>query len=283
MEYDSIVGAYCNTPVRGKTGIIMQDIFKILSSHRSVRKYKGEPIPDDLLDKILTSARQAPTSSNFQAYSIIAVKDKQSKKTLAHLCGDQPWVESCPVFLVICPDLYRLEQVCQFRNHKLNDKYIETFIVAVVDAALVAQNILVASEASGLGVCMIGGIRNNPDQVCELLKLPDKVFPLMGICLGWPDHEPILKPRLPRGLAVHNEEYTDNDFGKLIAEYDAEIKATGLYDGARRKVPSPDGRQISDEEYSWTEHTARRLASTDPEVLRSHMKSFLQGKKIGLD
>ena len=155
--------------------------------------------------------------------------------------------------------------------------------MAVVDAALVAQNILVASESAGLGVCMIGGIRNNPDQVCELLKLPDKVFPLMGICLGWPDYEPMIKPRLPRRLVVHGEECDDRHLEALLAEYDREIKAIGLYDGARRKVPSPDGREVSDEEYSWTEHTARRLASTDPGVLRLHMKSFLQGKKIGLD
>ncbi len=260
----------------------MNYLFEIPKSHRSIRKYKDEAIPEDLLDKILHSARQAPTSSNFQAYSIVVVKDKRKKKKLAHFCGDQPWVESCPVFLVICPDLYRLEQVCRLRDYKLNDRYIETFIVAVVDAALVAQNILVGSEAFGLGVCMIGGVRNNPNKVCELLKLPDKILPLMGICLGWPDHKPILKPRLPRGLVVHSEEYDDRHLETLLAEYDIEIKASGLYDGARRKVPSPDGREIPDEEYSWTEHTSRRLASTDPKVLRSHMKNFLQGKKIGL-
>lgn len=261
----------------------MDDIFKILSSHRSIRKYKPDPIPDDLMNNIIDSARQAPTSSNVQAYSIIVVRDKQRKKKLARLCGDQPWVESCPVFLVICPDLHRLEQVCRLRNYELNDRHIEIFIVAVVDAALVAQNILVASESSGLGGCMIGGIRNHPDQVCELLKIPDKVFPLMGICLGWPAHEPMIKPRLPRELVVHNEEYDDSNLERLLASYDTEIKATGLYEGARRKARSPDGRDVSDDEYSWTEHTARRLGSSDPGILRSHMKSFLQNKKIGLD
>ena len=155
----------------------MQDIFKILGSHRSIRKYKDEPIPDKLLNNILTSARQAPTSSNLQAYSIIVIKDREKKKTLSNLCGGQPWVESCPVFLAICPDLYRLQKVCEIRNYKPNDQYIEMFIIAVVDAALVAQNITVAAEASGLGICMIGGIRNNPDKVCELLRLPEKVFP----------------------------------------------------------------------------------------------------------
>jgi nitroreductase len=253
----------------------MQNILKILGSHRSIRKYKDEPVPDDLLDNILTSARQAPTSANLQAYSIIVVKDKEKKKTLAHLCGDQAWVESCPVFLAICPDLHRLQMVCELRNYKSNDRYMEMFIVAVVDAALVAQNILVASEASGLGVCMIGGIRNNPDRVCELLKLPLKVFPLMGICLGWPDHDPMVKPRLPGDAVIHREYYNDNNIEKIITEYDRIIKATGLYNGPRRKAPSPDGREIPDADYSWSEHTSRRMASTDPATLRSHMKKFL--------
>ncbi len=261
----------------------MQEIFALLKSHRSIRKYKPEPIPDDLLENILTSARQAPTSSNIQAYSIIVVKDKEKKSKLARYCGDQPWVTSCPVFLVVCPDLYRLDQMCGMRKYQINDKYIETFLLAVVDSALVAQNILVASEASGLGVCMIGGIRDNPDQVCELLKLPEKVFPLMGICLGWPDQEPMVKPRLPEPAVVHREEYNHSEFDRLIAEYDSLIKATGLYDGPRRKVQLPDGREISDDHYSWSEHTSRRMTTTDPKALRSHMRQFLIDRKFPLE
>ncbi len=261
----------------------MKEIFALLKSHRSIRKYKPEPIPDDLLENILISARQAPTSSNIQAYSIIVVKDKEKKAKLAHLCGDQSYVASCPVFLAICPDLHRLQQVCELRGYKSNDRFIEMFIVAVVDAALVAQNILVASEASGLGVCMIGGIRNNPGQVCDLLKLPERVFPLMGICLGYPDHDPMVKPRLPDDVVIHREEYSDNNFAKLIKEYDSLIKATGLYDGPKRKVSSPDGREIPDDDYSWSEHTSRRVASTDPIALRDHMRRFLLDREFGLE
>jgi nitroreductase len=261
----------------------MPDIFKILSSHRSIRKYKDQQIPDDLLDRILTSARQAPTSSNLQAYSIIVIKDKEKKKTLAHLCGDQAWVEACPVFLAICPDLHRLQKVCELRNYESNDKHMEIFMVAVVDAALVAQNIAVAAEASGLGICMIGGIRNNPDRVCELLKLPQKVFPLMGMCLGWPDQEPMIKPRLLKNAVIHNEFYDASNFEKLIAEYDEIIKNTGLYEGPRRKVPSPDGREISEDDYSWSEHTSRRMASQNPKTLRTHMIKFLLDRGFRLE
>ncbi|MEE9555315.1 MAG: NADPH-dependent oxidoreductase [candidate division Zixibacteria bacterium] len=261
----------------------MKEILALLKSHRSIRKYKPEPIPDDLLENILTSARQAPTSSNIQAYSIIVVKDKEKKSKLAHYCGDQPYVASCPVFLAVCPDLYRLDQMCRMRNYQINDNYIETFLLAVVDSTLVAQNILVASESSGLGVCMIGGIRNNPDDVCELLKLPDKVFPLMGICLGWPDQEPMIKPRLPGPAVIHREEYNHSGFDRLIDEYDSTIKATGLYDGPRRKVQSTDGREVSDNDYSWSEHTSRRMALTDSKALRAHLRQFLMKREFPLE
>ena len=261
----------------------MNDIFQILKSHRSIRKYKPEPVPDELLNNILNAARQAPTSSNLQAYSIIVVKDREKKKALAHLCGDQPWVEQCPVFLAMCPDLHRLDRVCRLRGYDLNDRYIELFLVAVVDTALVAQNILVASEASGLGVCFIGGVRNNPEPISELLKLPDKAFPLFGICLGYSDHDAMIKPRLLPELVIHHEEYREDNFEELIADYDRIVKATGLYDGPRRKVKSPDGRTVPDEDYSWSEHTSRRAASTDPKVLRAHMRAFLESRALKFD
>jgi nitroreductase len=254
----------------------MNDIFKILQSHRSIRKYKPDPIPDDLLNNILNSARQAPTSSNLQAYSIVVVKDPEKKKALAQLCGNQPWVAQCPVFLVMCPDLRRIDRVCRMRGYEFNDKFIEMFIVAVVDSALVGQNILVAAAGNGLGVCFIGGIRNNPDQVCDLLKLPYRMFPLFGICLGYPDHDPMVKPRLMPELVIHYEEYNDKNFENLMAEYDRIIKATGLYEGPRRQVESPDERIVPDSGYSWSEHSARRAASTDPKVLRAHMRTFLE-------
>lgn len=261
----------------------MNEILKTMASHRSIRKYKKKPIPDDLLNEILTSARQAPTSSNLQAYSIIIIRDKAKKDTLAKLCGDQPWVSWCPVFLAICPDLLRLEKVAQRQGYEPNDRFIEMFIVATVDAALVAQNILTAAESCGLGGVMIGGIRNNPDKVSALLKLPDKVYALMGMCLGYPDQEPILKPRLQQEVIIHHETYDDRRLDEYLDAYEKIIRATGLYDGPRRKVPSPAGKEVADDDYSWCEHTARRLASSNPNVTRAHLRQFLIDKKFGLE
>ena len=254
-----------------------------MAKHASVRKFKKQAVPDELLDEIIEAARQAPTSSNLQAYSIIVVKDQAKKEMLAELCGNQPWVKWCPVFLVICPDLLRLKKVCARQEYDFIDSYIEMLITATVDASLAAQNILTGAESCGLGGVMIGGIRNKPAEVSELLKLPEKVYPLMGICLGYPDHSPMVKPRLGQNVVVHDEQYDDSQLDKYLDEYDNLIRQTGLYNGPRRKVSSPTGKEVPDDKYSWCEHTARRLATTTPDVLRPHLRDFLRGKKFGLE
>lgn len=260
----------------------MNEVFEILLSHKSIRRYTDKPVDAELLGTIIDCARQAPTSSNLQSYSIIVVRNRSKKQLLAQYCGNQVWIEQCPVFLVICPDLRRLNEVCSIRGYQFKDRHIEISLVAIVDSALVAQNIAVASEAAGLGICMIGGIRNNPDKVCELLKLPPRVFPLMGICLGYPDQEPMIKPRLPREAVVHLEEYNDTNLHALLLDYDERLRSTGLYEGSNRKIPAPDGRDTPSD-YSWTEHTARRAATNNPATLRTHMKAFLEERKIGLE
>ncbi len=260
----------------------MQEVFELLRAHKSIRRYTNRPVEDGLLANILECARQAPTSSNLQPYSIVVVRDLTKKQLLAQYCGNQAWIEQCPVFLVMCPDLNRLNQICKSRGYQFKDRHIEISIVSIVDTALVAQNIAVAAEAAGLGICMIGGIRNNPDKVCELLKLPQRVFPLMGICLGYPDQQPMIKPRLPQPAVVHFEEYSDTTLAQLLQEYDDTVRATGLYEGAHRKLAAPDGRDVP-ADYSWSEHSARRAATNNPATLRTHMKNFLEERKFGLE
>jgi nitroreductase len=269
--------------INGKEILTMNEILKTMAAHASVRKYKDQEIPSEMLNQIITAARQAPTSSNLQAYSIIIVKDKAKKEKLAGYCGNQPWIKNCPVFLAICPDLRRLDKVCQYRGYQIQDQHIELMLVAAIDASLVAQNILLGAQSLGLGGVMIGAIRNNPASVCELLKLPEKVFPLVGLCLGWPDTKPMIKPRFQPELIVHNEQYDDSRFLELVKEYDSIVKSTGLYDGPGRKVAPINSREIPDEEYSWTEHSARRVGSDKPSVTRAHMRGFLESRKIGLD
>ncbi len=112
-----------------------------------------------------------------------------------------------PVFLVFCADLNRLEAVCRIHDIAAEKGWAEQFVTATVDAALLAQNVLLAAESLGMGGVFIGGIRNDPQTVCELLEIPDQVYPVFGMCLGWPAHDPPPKPRLPADAILFTDRY----------------------------------------------------------------------------
>ncbi len=157
------------------------------------------------------------------------------------------------------------------KKYATHSDYAELFIIATVDAALVAERAMITAQALGMGGVMVGGIRNNPDEVDKLIKLPKLVYPVMGMSLGFPLEPSKLKPRLNINAIYHKEEYSDLGYEKHIAEYDAVINEVGYLKGREQlveKYPNFNGL------YSWSEHTARRHA----EIVRPHMKSYLESK-----
>lgn len=198
-------------------------VTETMRKHVSIRHYTDEPIPDEMLREILNSARRgAPTSSNTQAYSIMVVRDPEKKKQLAVLAGNQKQVETCPVFLLICADIHRMEQAANMHGKTLG-RNLESFLVSSVDAALVGMTIATAAESFGLGHVMIGGMRNHPKKAGELLGLPDGVYGVFGMCLGFPDEDAPQKPRMPEDLIIHYETYDDSKTEDLLKQYDEEL------------------------------------------------------------
>ena len=131
-----------------------------MRSHRSVRAYTDQPVPDELVETIVEAAQWASSSSFRQAYSVIAIRDDQKKQRLRELCSNQRWVEEVPVFLAFCVDMHRLDQACQMHGLNANLEHTETFLIAALDVGIVLQNAALAAEALGLGMVMIGGLRN---------------------------------------------------------------------------------------------------------------------------
>lgn len=249
----------------------MNEIIKHLNSHASVRTFSGKDISDKDELTIISTSQHSSTSSNRQAYSIIGVRDRQKKETLSELAGNQQHVIDSSLFLVFCADLFRLELINKQKKYETHSDYTELFIIATVDAALVAERALITAQALGIGGVMVGGIRNNPDKVDALLHLPKLVYPVMGMSLGYPLKQPIVKPRLPLETIYHREVYTDINYDKFINEYDIVIDKLGHLKGRKvlaEKYPNFKGL------YSWSEHTARRHA----EIVRPHMKSYLESK-----
>lgn len=181
-----------------------------LLGHRSVRRYSSQPLAAEVLPLLLAAAQSASTSSNLQTWSVVAVEDAGRKARLARLAGEQQHVRDCPLFLVWLADLARLGALGQARGlpHAGLDT-LELLLVAVIDAALAAQNAAVAAEAQGLGVVYIGGMRNQPLAVAEELGLPARCFAVFGMCVGHPDPaQPAhVKPRLPQPAVLHHERY----------------------------------------------------------------------------
>ena len=135
----------------------------------------------------------------------------------------------------------------------------EHFIIATTDCTLAAQNAVVAAESLGLGICYIGGIRNDPQQVADLLELPDQVYPVFGLCLGWPDQDPMLKPRLPLSVTLKEERYDESNDAEGIASYDETLR--DYY------IERTGGKRES----TWTADMSALLGKES----RPHMRGFL--------
>ncbi len=256
----------------------MKAIIEFLNSHVSARQFTGQAIsPEDEIT-ILTTAQRSPTSSNLQAYSVISIRNQAMKQRLSELTGNQAHVADCSLFLVFCADLYRLSLLNKRRSYPFHGEYMEALIVATVDTALVADRALEAAEALGLGGVMVGSIRNHPQEVCDLLDIPDLAFPVMGMSLGYPKSRAEVKPRLPLKGINFKEKYQIDQIEPAIEEYDRLVANHGHLVG--REV-SPEKYPQFKGEYTWSEHTARRMASDVPTTLRPFMLSFLQKRGLG--
>ena len=156
----------------------------LLINHRSVRKFTNVPVGDEVLYKPISPAKRLPVRF-LQGVTIMRVTDREKRAAFKDITGGQAYVEAAPEFLVFCADLSRPMRCCTAHGGTPAEGLTEHFIIATVDAALYAQNVAVAAESVGLGICYIGAIRNDAARVAELLDLPQQVYPVFGMCIGW--------------------------------------------------------------------------------------------------
>lgn len=234
-----------------------------IKAHRSIRKFTGEEIPYKLLLDLIRVGQSGSTSSHVQAYSIIRVKDKSNRNKISELAGGQASVKECSEFLVFCADIKRSAEASESTGNNVIRGMAEQLILATVDTAIVAQNVAVAAELHGLGICYVGGIRNEPSSISELLHIPEDVYPVFGMCIGYPAHNPDIKPRLPLESVLKDDYYSDdgeevNAFNKVMADYYMT-------------------RKTGNKKTSWAE----QLSPVFNQKTRPHMQSFLRSKGFG--
>jgi FMN reductase (NADPH) len=227
--------------------------------HRSIRAFKDQPISKQDLDQIIKAGASASSSSLLQVVSIIRVTDKLKRKKLAEYAGHQPYVESAAEFLVFCIDYQRHYAI----NNSVKPEFTELALIGAIDAGIMAQNCLLAAESLGLGGVYIGGLRNQAEQVDELLGLPQYCAVLFGMCLGRPDQDPQIKPRLFSEIIVHEDSYQPLDLEK-IEEYDRVMNE--YY----------HSRSSNNKEQGWSVPTTEKLSKES----RPHILGYFHSKGL---
>ncbi len=244
-------------------------------ARRTQRNYTADPVPDGLLDLLLFSALSASSKSDFQQASVIKLKDAGKRARIAAHFPTMPWIANAPAFLVFCGDARRLERISTLRGHPQENRGIDAFLNASVDAALVLQTFILAAESVGLGCCPISVVRNHMTTIAAELALPDGVFPVAGLCLGYPSGKGHISMRLPPATTIHTDTYDDSSLAKQIDAYDRRRDARHAMTREQQRNPALFGYA---EFYGWSEDKARQAAQPEgasfAEYVKGHGFSF---------
>ena len=229
----------------------------LLLSHRTQRRYTPQPVSDEVLDIALAAALSAPSKSDLQQVGIVLVKDRGKQSTIGAWIPDMPWIAQAPLFMVFCGDNRRIRRVSELRGRPFPNDTLDMFMNAAVDAGLVLQAFIVAAEALGLGCCPISVVRNHVEKLAALLELPPGVFPVAGLCVGYPSQPGFSSMRLPPAVTVHTDRYDDRDLPAQLEAYDRRREA-------RHATPKASQRYVDryghTEPYGWSEDKARQYS-----------------------
>ena len=190
-----------------------------LNSHRSIRRYLPDPIPEGDLEKILHAATRASSSGNMQTYSMITTTDPERKTKLYELHFEQEMVLQAPLLLTFVVDWHRMNRWCRLSGADPGYDNFLSFMVGFADALIAAQNAAVAAEAMGYGICYMGTTLSASTKIAEFLELPESVYPATTLVIGRPDEDPDLRARLPIGNLVHQERYVRPSDAEVLETY----------------------------------------------------------------
>lgn len=246
-------------------------VLQSLLAHRSVRAFDPAPLDEGTLEWLIAAAQSAPSSSNLQTWSVVAVEDAERKARLAEFAGNQGHVREAPLVLVWLADLARLRGLAQQAQVPIDGAdYLDSSLMGVIDAVLAAQNAVIAAQSLGLGTVYLGAIRNQPERVAAEFRLPPGVFAVVGLCVGRPDvsRPAAVKPRLPQSAVLSRERYSPSQTQGHVRSYDATMQSFYASQGM------PVAR--------WSEHSLARLRGPEQLKGRHRLVEALQAQRIGL-
>jgi nitroreductase len=271
---DAIVRRFGDGGPSGE-GVDDHELIRRVLSRRTVRRYSDRVPDESLLDLLVAAALSASTKSDFQQATILRLRDTAKRAAIGDLFPSMPWIANAPVFFVFLGDARRLQRVGEMRGKPVRNGTLEGFFNASIDAALAMQVMILCAESAGLGVCPISVIRNEVDKVAAVLGLPDLVFPVAGLCLGYPQAEGFVSLRLPRAATTHCDRYDDSALASAVDDYDRRRNELHAIPKDQQRSNAEFGEAAF---YGWSEDKARQAAKAEgaafPPYLRSHGFSF---------
>jgi nitroreductase len=256
-------------------GATENEFIQRVLTRKTVRRYSDVMPSDGLLDLLTATALSASAKSDFQQASILRVTNPAQRAAIGELFPSMPWIGLSPVFFVFLGDARRLQRIGELRGKPVRNGTLEGFFNASIDAALAMQTMVLCAESAGLGVCPISVVRNEIDKVAAVLELPDLVFPVAGLCLGYPQGEGYVSLRLPRQVTTHRDRYDDSTLAASVDDYDRRRNALHAIPREQQRSNAEFGEAAF---YGWSEDKARQAAKAEgaafPPYLRSHGFSF---------
>ncbi len=229
-----------------------------IAGHRSIRRYLPDPVAPELLRLLLACALSAPTKSDLQQADIIQITDAGKRQRIVAAIPDMAWILDAPVFLVFCGNNRRIRHIGEWRGKAFANEHLDHFMNAAVDAGILMMNFIRAAEAAGLGTCPISAIRNAIDATSHELELPEGVFPVAGLCVGYPATPGHISPRLSPQVTVHANRYDESTLRTQVDAYDQRRHANHPY-GKQRRIKSFGTAEF----YGWSEDKARQYAEPE--------------------
>jgi nitroreductase/FMN reductase [NAD(P)H] len=245
-----------------------------IAGHRSHRRFLPRAVAPELLRLLCACALSAPSKSDLQQCDIVIVTDMAIRAGIVATIPDMPWIMDAPAFLVFVANGERLRMLARLHNKPFPNDHLDQFFNAAVDAAIVLATFLRAAAAVGLGCCPISAIRDRPQTVSDLLRLPRRVIPVAGLCVGWPAQTGEITPRLSLRTTVIENSYGERDLANEIDAYDRRRAALRPY----RRQRSPE-RWGEADFYGWSQDKARQYGVPT----RADFGAFVRGKGFCLD
>jgi nitroreductase/FMN reductase [NAD(P)H] len=249
------------------------DRLAVMAAHRSHRAFAERPVASELIQLLCAVALSAPSKSDLQQRDIVVIGDPEQRRRLHDIVSGDGWERAAPALLMICGNNRRQRQLHEWRGPRFANDHLDAFFNAAVDAGIVIAVLVAAADAVGLGSCPLSVVRNQAQAVSDLLALPDHVFPVAGLALGWPAAEGAISPRLPLAATVHADRFDDSAIRAQIEAYDKRRAALQPY--TKQRAVAEYGEAAS---YGWSEDKARQYAKAQ----RADFGAFIRRKGFDL-